>query len=78
MITLRNEMGITKQVKNGVSWTIFFFGVFVPLFRGDAKWFLIMLVANSFTFGLASFLFMFKYNEWYVNDLIEKGYRIVR
>ena len=77
MYMLRNEYGVTKTVKSGFSWTYFFFGALVPLFRGDWKWFLISLVASILTVGLAHFVFMFKYNEWYVNDLLEKGYEIL-
>ena len=77
MHVLRNDQGITKTVKDGVSWTFFFFGCLVPLFRGDWKWFLLSLVATFVTFGLSNFVFMFKYNEWYRNDLLERGYRII-
>ena len=34
--------GLRKEVKVGFSWTVFFFGLFVPLFRGDLKWAAIM------------------------------------
>ncbi len=77
MFKLKNDNGITKEVKNGVSWTYFFFGPLVPLFRGDWKWFLITLVAIPLTFGIAHILFFFKYNKWYLNDLLEKGYKII-
>ena len=39
LITLENKK--THQLKQapiGFSWTNFFFGFFVPLFRGDWKW----------------------------------------
>ena len=42
-----------KQVKIGFSWTMFFFGFWVPLFRGDWKWLIIMLlldIIGLFTF----------------------------
>lgn len=85
MITLKNEAGITKTTKAGISWTVFFFGFFVPLFRGDWKWAAILTVANMignfiipFAGGWAvNIIFMFKYNEWYINDLKEKGYKVV-
>ena len=77
MYTLKNDNGVTKEVKKGLSWTYFFFGSLVPLFRGDFKWLLITLIAAPVTFGLSHFLFFFKYNEWYLNDLQEKGYKIV-
>lgn len=76
-VLVKNQMGMMKSVKVGFSWTTFFFGILVPLFRGDGKWFIIMLIANVMTVGLANFVFIFKYNEWYLNDLREKGYKIV-
>ncbi len=71
---MRNQIGQMRIVKDGFSWTTLFFGVFVPLVRGDGKWFLIMLVANLCTFGMASIVFSFIYNKIYINDLLEKGY----
>ncbi|MGU8834282.1 DUF2628 domain-containing protein [Clostridium perfringens] len=58
----------------GFSWTVFFFGAFVPLLRGDFKWFIIMLFLQIGGFNLLTLLFMFKYNQWYIDDLIAKGY----
>ena len=73
--TMKNEIGQVKIVKEGFSWTMLFFGVFVPLYRGDWKWFLIILIANIFTYGWASVVFAFIYNKIYINDLLEKGYK---
>ena len=72
--TMKNEIGQVKIVKEGFSWTMLFFGIFVPLYRGDWKWFLIILIANIFTYGWASVVFAFIYNKIYINDLLEKGY----
>ena len=72
---MKNEIGQVKVVKEGFSWTMLFFGIFVPLYRGDWKWFLIILIANLFTYGLASVVFAFIYNKIYINDLLEKGYK---
>ena len=85
MITLKNDAGITKTVKVGFSWTVFFFGFFVPLFRGDWKWAGIMAISSivvaMVTYGLGAWvlllIFAVKYNEWYINDLKEKGYKVV-
>ena len=71
----KNEIGQVKVVKEGFSWTMLFFGIFVPLYRGDWKWFLIILIANIFTYGWASVVFAFIYNKIYINDLLEKGYK---
>ena len=73
--TMKNEIGQVKIVKEGFSWTMLFFGIFVPLYRGDWKWFLIILIANIFTYGWASIVFAFIYNKIYINDLLEKGYK---
>ncbi|WP_130805827.1 DUF2628 domain-containing protein [Senegalia massiliensis] len=80
-VTLEKN-GLKKQTKIGFSWTTFFFGFFVPLFRGDLKWAAIMFVSSlllaSFTFGIGSFIigiiFSFIYNKLYIRDLIEKGW----
>ena len=76
MYVLKNDNGVVKQVKKGFSFTILFFGILVPLFRGDYKWFLISLIAVPASMGIFWLFMMFKYNEWYKNDLLEKGYKI--
>lgn len=87
--TLKNEKtGSIKQVKVGFSWTQFFWGWLVPIFRADWKWFLIELVitvlANCVTevagFGttgglVVGIVFAFIYNKLYIKDLIAKGFR---
>lgn len=69
---------MTKEVKEGFSWSVLFFGIFVPLIRGDWLWFLIMLVAAFVTSGFAWLVFPFIYNKIYINNLMEKGYRRTR
>ena len=39
---------LVKEAPVGFSWTVLFFGGFVPLVRGDWGYFFIMLVANYF------------------------------
>ena len=46
-IRVKNDIGKCKEIKVGFSWTMLFFGVFVPLVRGDWKWFLILLGVNT-------------------------------
>lgn len=73
--TMTNDYGHTVTVKEGYSWTTLLFGVFVPLSRGDIKWFAIMLITCFFTGGIAWLFFPFFYNKCYINDLRKKGYR---
>lgn len=77
MLTLKNDNGVTKTVKVGFSWTMLFFGIFVPLVRGDWKWGLISIVLASITFGISWLVFPFIYNKLYINDLKNKGYKVV-
>jgi len=63
-----------------------FFGAFVPLLRGDLKWFFIMLITNTIIgfvtigFGLIVpwIVFAAIYNGRYISDLGKKGYIEVR
>ncbi len=81
-VRLRNQAGVVKEVKEGFSWTTFFFGFFPALFRGDLKWAAIMfitaLAVGVFTSGLGAWvpgiIFSFMYNGIYIKDLLEKGY----
>lgn len=82
-INLQNESTMkTKQAKIGYSWTFFFWGWFVPLIRGDWKWFLItfivtlILAYTTMGFGsvIAQIVFAYFYNKLYIKDLLENGY----
>ena len=80
---LRNpRTGQTKKRKQGFSWTTLFFGVWPALFRADWKWFglglLITFGAGVLTLGFGGLVYHvvagFKYNEWHLNDLRDKGF----
>lgn len=77
MYTLINDNGVRKEVKKGFSWTMLFFGIFVPMVRGDWKWFIITLIAAMVTAGLSWLIFPFFYNRLYLDDLLNGGYKIV-
>lgn len=79
-IKVINEIGKGKEITIGFSWTMFFFGLFVPLFRSDWKWFLILLVVNVIFFPtgypfIPALIFCFFYNKLYARDLYNAGYR---
>ncbi len=74
-VVMLEKNGVQKEGFVGFSWTMFFFGFFVPLFRGDFKWLLITLVLMFFSLGLAQFILCFLYNKFYTINLLEQGYR---
>jgi hypothetical protein len=69
------QTGAMKEAPIGFSWTVFFFGFFPALFRGDIKWAAIMFIIACFTFSLSNLVFMFIYNRLYVQDLIAAGFK---
>ena len=75
-----SKTGITKEGFIGFSWTYFFFGFFVPLFRGHYPYagihFLISL-ANVWSFGIIGLVMAFFFNKFYTLRLIEEGYDFV-
>jgi len=68
--------GAIKEAPVGFSWTVFFFNFFLPLFRGDWKWTIIMLVTAVLTSGLNCLVFMFIYNKLYVKELLSAGFKV--
>ncbi|MBS14860.1 MAG: HrgC protein [Gemmatimonadetes bacterium] len=70
----QSQSGTVKQVKLGFSWTTLFFGLFVPLVRGDIKWAAIMFVLAFLSFGLSWLVFQFLYNKVHTRALLESGY----
>lgn len=82
-VTLRHyASGHEIKCKKGFSWTTLFFGAFVPLLRGDLKWFFIMLITNVLVAVITYFIgfiipwiiFASIYNGRYIADLGKKGY----
>lgn len=73
-VLLQHQNGVTKECPVGFSWTTLFFSFLVPIFRGDWKWLVIMVIADAITAGIAWIAFPFFYNKKYIEDLIEKGY----
>ena len=74
IVTLQDPMGQVRTAKVGFSWTVFFFGFFVPICRGDLKWTVIMFIASVCTVWLANLVLCFTYNGTYIRGLLDKGY----
>lgn len=74
-VNLENKTtGQFEQVKLGFSWTMLFFGVFVPIFRGDWKWALIGFMLALITIGGAWIALAFMYNTIYIKEKLATGF----
>ncbi|MBB5189591.1 hypothetical protein HNQ50_000301 [Silvimonas terrae] len=71
-----HKNGLTREVKIGFSWTIFFFGSIPLAFRGMWGWFFAVSLANCVTFGLFGLIFAFMANKKYAHWLAEKGWTV--
>jgi hypothetical protein len=69
-VNLKNDQNVLAKGFVGFSWTVLFFGFFVPLCRGDWKWFLIMLLVCALSLGLANLVLCFVYNKIYTKSLL--------
>lgn len=79
-ITLKNPVsGEFIKAPVGYSWTVLFFGFFVPIFRGDWIYTAILLAFGVFTFGLSNIVFSFIYNKTFIkNKILKSGFKAVR
>lgn len=77
MTILKHTSGHTINIPSGFSFTTFFFGYWVPILRGDAKWAIIMFLLTFLTLGISQIVFAFIYNKIYRNEKIKEGYEIV-
>lgn len=85
-VMLKKEKNGNIKIKSGYvgfSWTVLFFGCFVPLFRGDFLAALVMLVGGAIIGGLTAgtgiliveLVLAFAYNKYYTKNLINQGYQ---
>ncbi|HSQ89400.1 DUF2628 domain-containing protein [Romboutsia sp.] len=74
MLRLKNSIGMVKECKIGFSWTTLFFGLFVPLLRGDLKNSAIMAIVGLLTCGFSWLVFPFFYNKTYIKGLLLQGF----
>ncbi len=73
-IKLVNKTGLLKNCTLGFSWTTLFFVFFVPLFRVDFMFALIMFISAWILTPFSWIIFAFIYNKCYIKSLLEKGY----
>ena len=71
-----SESKLNKPIFVGYSWTYFFFGFFVPIFRGEIVVGLLHAILSFITFGLFWLVMSFLYNRQYSERLIGAGWQL--
>lgn len=74
-IVLSNDKTyMNKEIPYLYSWISLVFVFFVPLFRGDIRWFLMYLFSTLLTAGIANLILAYFYNRKYILNLLRNGY----
>jgi hypothetical protein len=68
------DSGIRKTARLGWSWTYYYFGFLVPIFRGEITIAVLHLVITIFTLGLFQIIWSFLYNKQHVTRLLTSGW----
>ena len=71
-----NESGIQKNCFVGYSWTYFFFGFFVPIFRGEISIGVFHLIFSLVTFGIFQLIMPFLYNKQHSTRLLNNSWSL--
>ena len=71
-----NESGILKNCFVGYSWTYFFFGFFVPIFRGEISIGVFHLIFSLVTFGIFQLIMPLLYNKQYSTRLLNNSWSL--
>ena len=68
------ESGVEGSCFIGYSWTYFFFGFFVPIFRGEISTGIFHFIFSIVTFGLFQLVMPFLYNKQYSIRLLTNSW----
>ena len=71
-----NESGIIKHCFVGYSWTYFFFGFFVPIFRGEISIGVFHFILSLVTLGIFQLIMPFLYNKQYSTRLLNNSWSL--
>ena len=74
LVFAENKSGVVATIKVGFSWTSFFFGPFVLLFRGLVLHSIAWFIAAIFTGGLSNIILAFIINKTTGLYKLENGY----
>lgn len=73
---IHSSSGLKKRGFVGYSWTYFFFGFFVPIFRGEIGIGALHLILSFVTFGIFQLIMPFLYNKQYSTRLLVNGWTL--
>ena len=73
---IHKQSRIEKNCFVGYSWTYFFFGFFVPIFRGEISIGIFHLIFSIVTFGLFQLVMPFLYNKQASVRLLVNGWEL--
>ena len=68
--------GLEGKTFVGYSWTYFFFGFFVPIFRGEISIGVFHLIFSIVTFGVFQLIMPFLYNKQYSTRLLNNSWSL--
>ena len=71
-----NESGILSHCFIGYSWTYFFFGFFVPIFRGEISIGVFHFILSIVTLGIFQLIMPFLYNKQYSTRLLNNSWSL--
>ena len=70
------DSGINKNGFVGYCWTYYFFGFFVPIFRGEISIGIFHLIFSLVTFGIFQLVMPFLYNKQFSTRLLTNGWEL--
>lgn len=76
MNVIFNKSGVTKTVKVGFSWTVFFFGSIALAFRQQWGFAFLMLVLDIFLLGIIHMIYAFFANKHLAEQLVIDGWEV--
>ena len=71
-----SNSGVNKSGYTGYCWTYFFFGFFVPIFRGEILIGVLHIIFSIVTLGLFQLIIPFLYNKQYTTRLLTNGWEL--
>lgn len=74
VLVIHPSSGMRKTARLGWSWTYWYFGFLVPVFRGEIGIGILHAIISVITFGLFQLIMSFLYNKHHITRLLERGW----